>query len=101
LDLAEPAAHACGLERVQQLHELLQPYSGEGTPLRLQYRRPGCEGRLRLGEDWRVTPADALLKRLRGLLGEEAVEVVYERELAIAAPPPPVAAGRPQLAVVR
>ncbi len=101
LDLVEPAAHACGLERVQQLHELLHPYSGEGTPLRLQYRRPGCEGRLRLGESWRVTPADALLKRLRGLLGDDAVEVVYERERAIAAPPPPVAAGRPQLAVVR
>ena len=101
LDLAEPGEHAGGLERVQQLHELLQPYSGEGTPLRLQYRRPGCEGRLRLGENWRVLPADALLKRLRGLLGDEAVEVVYERERATAAPPPPVVAGRPQLVVVR
>jgi DNA polymerase-3 subunit alpha len=101
LDLAEPAAHAKGLERVQRLHELLQPYSGEGTPLRLHYRRPGCEGRLRLGENWRVTPADALLKRLRGLLGDDGVEVVYERERVVAAPPAPVAAGRPQLAVVR
>jgi DNA polymerase-3 subunit alpha len=101
LDLGDPAEHARGLERVQQLHALLAPYSGDGIRLSLHYRRPGCEGRLRLGDNWRVTPVDALLKRLRGLLGDEAVEVVYERERAVAAPPPPVAAGRPQLAVVR
>jgi DNA polymerase-3 subunit alpha len=41
-----------------------------------------------LGDNWRVMPADALLKRLRGLLGDDAVEVVYERERAITAPPP-------------
>ncbi len=101
LDLAEPAAHARGLDRIRQLQELLQPYSGDGVRLRLHYRRPGCEGRLHIGENWRVTPADALLKRLRGLLGDDAVEVVYEPERAVAATPPQVALGRPQLAVVK
>ncbi len=104
LDLADPAAHAQGLERVQELHQLLQPYSGDGIRLRLHYRRPGCEGRLRFGDTWRVQPDDALLKRLAHLLGDDAVSVIYERERTMTAPPPPVAAavaGRPQLAVVR
>jgi len=77
LDLCDPAAHAAGLERVQQLHQLLQPYSGDGIALRLTYRRPGCEGRLRFGDDWRVQPDDALLKRLAQLLGDDAVAVIY------------------------
>jgi DNA polymerase-3 subunit alpha len=101
LDLSDPAAHAQGAERVQQLHSLLQPYSGEGTPLRLTYRRPGCEGRLRFGDNWRVQPDDTLLKRLGQLLGDDAVTVIYERERAVTAPPPVAVAGRPQLAVVR
>jgi DNA polymerase-3 subunit alpha len=103
LDLSDPAAHAEGTGRVQELHRLLQPYSGEGTPLRLTYRRPGCEGRLRFGDNWRVRPDDALLKRLAQMLGDEAVAVIYERERAVSAPPPPVAAvaGRPQLALVK
>jgi len=104
LDLSDPAAHAEGAERVQQLHALLQPYSGEGTPLRLTYRRPGCEGRLRFGDNWRVQPDDALLKRLAQLLGDDAVQVIYERERTMTAPPTPVAAeavGRPHLALVQ
>jgi DNA polymerase-3 subunit alpha len=99
LDLSDPSGHAAGLERAQQLHELLAPYRGDGIPLRLHYRRPGCEGRLRCGDGWRVAPADALLKRLGLLLGHDAVQVVYERERVVAAPPPVV--GRPRLAVVR
>jgi DNA polymerase-3 subunit alpha len=101
LCLAEPAEHADGLARVRELHDLLAPYRGEGIRVRLDYERPGCEGRLRFGEDWRVSPADALLKRLAQLLGEDAVRVVYERERVLAAPPPPpVGLAGPQLAAV-
>jgi DNA polymerase III subunit alpha len=102
LDLADAAAHAAGLAQVEHLLRLLQPFRGDGTPLRLCYRRPGCEGRLRCADTWRVNPTDALLKRLALLLGEDGVQVVYERErVVMAPPPPPVASGRPQLAVVR
>ncbi len=101
LDITEPAEHADGLARVRELYELLALYRGEGIRVRLHYQRPGCEGRLRFGEDWRVNPADALLKRLALFLGDAAVQVVYERERVLAAPPPPpLGLAGPQLAVV-
>ena len=68
--------------------------------MRVHYLRPGVEGRLRLGQAWRVEPADALLKRLRYLLGDDGVEVVYQREL-VRRPSPPEPANPPRLAVVR
>ena len=101
LDLCDPAAYAGGQARLRQLQETLEPYRGaDGLALRLDYRRPGAEGRLRLGDDWRVEPADALLKRLRHLLGDDGVEVVYQRELRLRPSTPEVAAA-PRLAVVR
>ncbi len=101
LDLTEPAKHAAGAEHLRQLQETLQPYrADDGLPLRVHYLRPGAEGRLRLGEAWRVEPADALLKRLRHLLGDDAVEVVYQREL-VRRPSPTEPASPPRLAVVR
>jgi hypothetical protein len=90
LDLSDFVEHHNGAERVCQLHELLAPCDGEGVRLRLHYRRPGCEGRLRCADTWSVNPADALLERLAALLGDETVQVIYER--VYAAPPtlPPV-----------
>jgi DNA polymerase-3 subunit alpha len=101
LDLSDPAKHAGAETRLRQLQETLEPYrAAEGLPLRLHYRRPGAEGRLRFGDDWRVEPADALLKRLRHLLGDGAVEVAYQREVQLR-PSKPEVAGTPRLAVVR
>ncbi len=101
LDLSDPAKHAAGAEHLHQLQEVLQPYrADDGLPLRVHYLRPGIEGRLRLGDAWRVEPADALLKRLRHLLGEDGVEVVYQREL-VRRPSPAEPVSPPRLAVVR
>ena len=100
LDLSEPARHAAGAEHLRQLQETLEPYRiNDGLALRVHYLRPGAEGHLRLGEVWRVEPADALLKRLRHLLGEDAVEVVYQREL-VRRPSPTEPASPPRLVVV-
>jgi DNA polymerase-3 subunit alpha len=101
LDRTVAAAHAAGIERVRALQEALEPHRGEGgLPIRVHYRRPGAEGRLRLGDTWRVDPSDALLKRLRHLLGgDDKVEVIYQRELQLR-PSTPAAAGPPRLAVV-
>ena len=101
LDLSDPAEHAAGAEHLRQFQETLEPMGfSDGLPLRVHYLRPGAEGRLRLGEAWRVEPADALLKRLRHLLGDDAVEVVYQREL-VRRPSPTEPASPPRLAVVR
>jgi DNA polymerase III subunit alpha len=83
LDLSEPTAHARGLERIEELRAVLLAHRETARetslPIRLIYRRPGAVGELVLGNDWRIQPADALLKRLRQLLGAESVRVAYER----------------------
>ena len=79
LDLSDPAAHAEGLARLDALRAALAAFRDGDLPVRLRYRRPGAAGELVLGDTWRVEPTDALLKRLRQLLGSDAVSVVYER----------------------
>jgi DNA polymerase III subunit alpha len=83
LDLSDPAVHARGLERVEELRAVLLAHRDTAretsVPIRLIYHRPGAVGELMLGNAWRVRPADALLKQLRQLLGAESVRVSYER----------------------
>jgi len=89
LDLSDPALHARGLERVEELRAVLLAHRDTAretsVPIRLIYRRPGAVGELMLGSAWRVRPADALLKSLRQLLGAESVRVSYERPVQQAA----------------
>lgn len=101
LDLTDPTRHAAGDDYVRRLQQTLEPYRVEqdGLPLRIHYLRPGIEGRLRLGDGWRVEPADALLKRLQHVLGDQAVEVVYQRELTLSSSLPDPAQP-PRLSVV-
>ncbi|NEX21618.1 DNA polymerase III subunit alpha [Thiorhodococcus mannitoliphagus] len=87
LDLSDDRAHAEGGARLAALKEALAAFREGDTPVRLTYRRPGAEGELMLGNAWRIQPKDALLKRLRKLLGPAAVRVSYERP-ALAAPLP-------------
>jgi len=85
-----------GEEEVQRwfglLKQALALYQGGRLPVLIDYRRPAAQGILRLGSDWSVRPADELLKRLRGLLGAEAVAVIYA-ERAESRRPVLVAAG--------
>ena len=66
-------------EAVERLQSILEPFKGGSCNLSLQYCREDAVGVLRFGEDWRVRPADELLKRLRSMLGVDAVGVVYGR----------------------
>ncbi|WPL17753.1 DNA polymerase III subunit alpha [Thiorhodovibrio winogradskyi] len=84
IDLAEPERHHQGQNLINALIDILQQFRGTGLAVRVHYRRPGATGELRLGEDWRVSPSDTLIKRLRQLLGAGGVEIVYERELRLA-----------------
>nr|WP_242464319.1 DNA polymerase III subunit alpha [Thiococcus pfennigii] len=79
LDLSDPAEHRRGDARLAELREALAAFRGEGLAVCLDYRCPGARGRFILGRDWRVMPSDALLKRLRQLLGPDRVRVSYER----------------------
>ncbi len=100
LDLTESSGHQRGLAVVDELRGVLEPFRGGRLPIRLHYHCPGAGGLLRLGKEWRVQPTDALLKRLRALLGQDHVRVVYDDR-----PDTPIstipAHSPPRLAVVR
>ena len=89
LDLSDPTAHDQGAARVEALREALATFRDGDLAVRLTYRRPGAVGELVLGNAWRVQPTDALLKRLRQVLGADAVRVAYERP-ALPSPMPEV-----------
>jgi DNA polymerase-3 subunit alpha len=100
LDLRDSARHSDGTRVVLALKEVLAPFRGAGLPVRVDYRRPGARGRLLLGADWRIEPAEELLKRLRRLLGQAGAEVSYQRPQAVGSDPE-AAAGRPRLTLVK
>jgi DNA polymerase III subunit alpha len=59
------------------LMELLKPYAGGSCPVSIHYRGADAETGLVLGDAWRVTPSDELLRRLRSRLGVECVTMQY------------------------
>jgi DNA polymerase-3 subunit alpha len=100
LDLSDPKAHERGQALIAELGPVLDTFKGRGLPVHVQYHRPGAWGRLVLGSDWRMHPTDELLKRLRQLLGQQAVRISYERDSASAATPHGASAP-PRLALVK
>jgi DNA polymerase-3 subunit alpha len=72
---------------VEQLRTLLQAYRGGHCAVALEYWRADAAGMLRFGDAWRVRPAEQLLKQLRGLLGSDAVKIIYGRMTAEAMAP--------------
>ena len=79
LDLGAAKRHRKGAEILQQLREILTLYRGGRLAIQMEYRSPQGQARFLLGDDWRVQPTDELIKRLRQLLGQEAVKVAYGR----------------------
>ncbi|WP_349431101.1 DNA polymerase III subunit alpha [Methylomarinum sp. Ch1-1] len=62
---------------IENLAEILRPYCGGSCPVIIHYCSPQAKAAIQLGDDWRVTPADELLLRLRRFLSAEAVEIKY------------------------
>ncbi len=50
-----------------RLADVLAPYRGGTCPVVLQYQCPTAEARIQLGDDWRVSPSDELLYKLKSL----------------------------------
>jgi DNA polymerase-3 subunit alpha len=71
----DPAAG--GAAGARKLRELLAPHRNGTCPVRVCYRNGEAVAELRLGDDWRVTPDDALIEALKLWLRPENVEVVY------------------------
>ena len=59
------------------LAPVLRPFQEGPTPVYIEYRRPDASARLRLGEEWRVSPTEKLLRRLGELAGPDRVRIEY------------------------
>ena len=62
---------------IQSLQQTLLPFREGHCPVYVDYRSDGASARLRLGEEWKVRPADELIHRLTELAGDERVSVEY------------------------
>ncbi|MCB1616605.1 MAG: DNA polymerase III subunit alpha, partial [Pseudomonadales bacterium] len=60
-----------------QVDAVLQPFAGGACPVWIHYRTARASGRIRLGEEWRVSPEDDLLHDLQKALGKDSVELIY------------------------
>ncbi len=61
-----------------QLLDILTPVRAGVCPVRVTYHRPGARAELTLGTEWRVTPTDDMLDSLKGLLGADRVELIFD-----------------------
>jgi len=71
-------ASTAGAAAAAILRNLLEPYRSNGTcPVEVRYRNGGASVEMQLGDNWRVSLDDALLKSLNEWLRPENVEVLY------------------------
>ncbi len=61
----------------QALAEILSPFRDGRTPVCVEYCRGDAKVRVLLGNDWRVSPTEELLSRLKQLAGNDGVKVEY------------------------
>ncbi|MCG5512685.1 DNA polymerase III subunit alpha [Ectothiorhodospira shaposhnikovii] len=62
---------------VEALQESLTPFRDGPCPVFVNYSNGRARARFRLGDAWQLRPTEELVQRLRGLLGEEAVQIHY------------------------
>ena len=65
-----------GPDCLAQIASLLRKHRG-GCAVTVDIQRPDASALLRLGEDWRVEPADELVQGLRDQLGKDSVSLHY------------------------
>ena len=65
-----------GEDALNRMAGLLKQYRG-GCPVTIEYQRTDAAALLRLGDDWKVEPADDLLQGLRDQLGKDSVSLHY------------------------
>jgi len=66
-----------GAEFSQKLQSALAPFRDGSCRVRVQYNRQGANGRLYLGDEWRIAPKAELIRQLELLCGERALTVHY------------------------
>lgn len=61
---------------VRELKEALNPRPGR-CPVVVNYRRAEVEAEIALGEEWRIDPTDAMIRRLSKIAGDGHVHLIY------------------------
>ena len=67
-------------EWTQALKELLEPFRGGLCALRWHYRHSKARGAWQFSDNWRISPDDELIRRLRRYPGITDVRIIYSRE---------------------
>jgi len=70
-------ASNAGAAAAATLKTLLEPYRNGRCPVEVLYRNGGASVEMQLGDAWRVSLDDALMKSLNDWLKPENVEVLY------------------------
>ena len=65
-----------GADALQRMAGLLKQYAGS-CAVSIDLQRPDASAELRLGDEWRVEPADELVQHLRDQLGKDCVSLHY------------------------
>ena len=68
------ASCTAGFER--RLQQLFSDHSGQ-TPVSVQYEGSDARARVRLGDQWQVSPSDELVQMLKDHFGKDQVNVLY------------------------
>ncbi|MDO9649649.1 DNA polymerase III subunit alpha [Glaesserella parasuis] len=63
---------------IKDLTAIIEPYKEGTLPLHFYYQSPEGRVLLRSGVEWRVTPKETMLQKLKDFLGENAVELEFE-----------------------
>ncbi|MHB1586476.1 MAG: DNA polymerase III subunit alpha [Acidiferrobacteraceae bacterium] len=74
IELDQEAMAASGI--VQELKDALNPRPGR-CPVVVSYRRAEAEAEIALGEEWRIDPTDAMIRRLSKIAGDGHVHLIY------------------------
>ena len=62
---------------LERLAEILTPWRGGSCAITLEYTGSGASGALTLGNEWCVRASRELIEHLEGLVGADAVQVLY------------------------
>ena len=77
-------AGQCEAGALRQLASVLAEHRADGRcAVWVEYTGPGARVELAFGQNWRVKPSEALLKRLRELAGVKAVQLRYEQQPSV------------------
>lgn len=66
------------LSYAKELNDILTNYKGGSCPIVINYRQGSLSAKLRLGNEWLVTPHDDLLQHLRTHYGNDQIQLRYK-----------------------